>query len=425
MKKFLSTLAILAIIIVSLPTKSRAAGGIYASGGKTVTVGSTLTINVVASGATFDTVSGSISVSGPVSITSFTAGDATWINKPTNGGSFNGAFLGDKKTSFTVATIKLKGTGVGSGSVSVSGASLKNAGAVVGSGAGGTNFTIQKAPDLPGVVKVSSSTHPDPSTAYEATTIALSWVKDAGVDNFSYLLDQVADTTPAAKATDANTSISYPDKAIGVYYFHIRAHKADGWGSASHFKITIKEPDAKIDATLSAPKDIKIEKSDSFINTITDGTVTGIIISGVTEPGFTATLTLTPTPTLPEGKLLSAIADAEGKFQVLLDYPIVAGYHKLTIQGQLLKVLTPVSDEIVFEISQSKGGSINILTTDDINAPSLQVKAEQTKSFLSKFDKQTILYVLGIIVLLALAIFAILKYVRRKKSNNIARSIKG
>lgn len=424
MKKIVAIIAMLAMTVMTLPTKSLAAGGIYASGGKTVTVGSTITVNVVASGATFDTVSGSISVSGPVSVTSFTAGDATWINRPSNGGSFNGAFLGEKKTSFTVATIKLKGTGVGSGSVNVSGASLKNAGAVVGSGSGSTSFTIQKAPDLPGAVKVSSSTHPDPGTAYEATTIALSWVKDAGVDNFSYLLDQVADTTPAAKATDANTSISYPDKAIGVYYFHIRAHKTDGWGSASHFKITIKEPDAKIDTTLSAPRDIQIRKSDGFVNTITDGTVTGIIISGVTEPNFTVNLTLTPAPTLPEGKKLSATADADGKFEVLLDYPIVAGYHKLTIQGQLLKVLTPISSETVFEISQAKGGSINVLTEADVIAPAT-VKAEQTKSFLSKFDKQTMLYVLGIIVLLALAIFAIVKYVRRKKSNNIARSIKG
>ena len=425
MKKLIAILAMFAMTMIMSPTKSLAAGGIYASGGKTVTVGSTITVNVVASGATFDTVSGSISVSGPVSVTSFVAGDATWLNKPTNGGSFNGAFLGDKKTSFTIATIKLKGTGIGSGSVNVSGVSLKNAGAVVGSGAGGTNFTIQKAPDLPGAVKVSSSTHPDPAVAYEATSIALSWVKDAGVDGFSYILDQAEGTTPGTKADSAETSISYPDKAIGVYYFHIRAHKADGWGTTAHFKITIKEPDAKIDTTLSAPSDIKIDKSNSFINSIVDGTVTGIKISGVTEPGFTATLTLTPTPTLPEGKTLTAIADTDGKFEVLLDYPVIAGYHKLTIQGQLLKVLTPVSDEIVFEISQSKGGSINILTTEDANAPALQVKAEQTKSFLNKFDKQTMLYVLGIVVLLALAIFAIVKYVRRKRLGNISRSIKG
>lgn len=427
MKKLIAMIAMFAITVMMLPTESLAAGGIYASGGKTVTVGSSITINVVASGVEFNAFHGKISVSGPISVTSFSAGNANWApgGTPANGSTFDGALLGQHVTSFTIATIKLKGTGVGGGSVSVSGAALYNGGASpVSTGGGGTDFTIEKAPDLPSAVKISSSSHPDPAVAYEATTIALSWVKDTGVDGFSYILDQVEGTTPGAKADSAETSISYPDKAIGVYYFHIRAHKADGWGSASHFKITIKEPDAKIDATLSAPKDIQIKKTDNFINTIADGTVTGISISGVTEPNFTVNLTLTPAPTIPEGKKLSATSDAEGKFEVLIDYPIVAGYHKLTIQGQLLKVLTPVSDEIVFEISQAKGGSINVLTEADINAPAV-VKAEQTKSFLSKFDKQTMLYILGIIVLLALAIFAIVKYIRRKRSSNIARSIKG
>lgn len=420
MKKIIALLALFALTIVMLPTRSLAAGGIFASGGGTVTVGQTFTVNVTASGATFDTVSGTISISGPVSVTSFSAGDATWLNRPTNGGSFNGAFLGDKKTSFTVATIKLKATGVGSGAVSVSGASLKNAGSVVGSGSSNASYTIQKAPDLPGAVKVSSPSHPDPATAYEATTISLAWTKDSGVDGFSYLLDQAEGTTPGTKADSADTSITYPDKAVGVYYFHIRAHKPDGWGGTTHFKITIKEPDAKIDATLSKPSDIKIERDATFVNSIKDGTVSGIAISGKTEAGFTANITLTPAPTIPEGKTLTAIADESGNWRVLLDYPIIAGFHKISVQGQKLKILTPVSDEMTFEIIQAKGGSINVLTDADTNAPI--VKAENTKQSF-KVDKTLMLYG-GLILLVLVIVVVIFIYSKRKgRSNKIMREI--
>ena len=418
MKKVIAIL--FALTTLMFPSKSLAAGGIYASGGGKVTVGQTFTVNVTASGATFDTVSGSISVSGPVSVVSFSAGDATWLNKPSNGGSFNGAFLGDKKTSFTVATIKLKGTGVGSGAVSVSGASLKNAGGVVGSGSGSASYSIEKAPDLPGAVKVSSPSHPDQATAYEATTISLAWAKDSGVDGFSYILDQAEKTTPSTKADSADTSITYPDKAVGTYFFHIRAHKPDGWGGTTHFKINIKEPDAKIDATLSKPSGIKIEKDATFVNNITDGTVSGVVISGKTEAGFTANITLTPAPTLPEGKTLTAVADESGNWRILIDYPMIAGFHKISVQGQLLKVLTPISDEVTFEIIQAKGGSINILTDEDINPP--VVKAETTKESF-KIDKTLMLYG-GLILLVLVLVLVIFIYSKRKgRSNKIMREI--
>ena len=420
MKKILAIVTLISMSLMMWPTKSFAAG-ISASGGGTITVGQSLTINVVASGATFDTVSGSISVSGPVSVTSFSAGDATWLNKPTNGGSFNGAFLGDKKTSFTIATIKLKGTGVGSGAVTVSGASLKNAGAVVGSSSGSASFTIQKAPDLPGAVNVSSSTHPDQNTAYEATTIALSWDKAAGVDGFSYLLDQAAGTAPSSKITDTNVSASYANQAIGTYYFHIKAHKADGWGPVTHFKVTIKEPDAKIDTTLSQPREIKFEKTSDAVNNIADGTFTGIQISGITEPGFTANLTFAPALTVPAGKVLTALADETGKWSLTLDYPVASGFHKLTVQGQKDKVLTPISEEVVFEISQKEGGSINILTAQDEQAP---VKSVDTAGKSNKLNKNTIFYAGAGLALIGAIILIIVLVRKRMKNKGLMKAIK-
>lgn len=425
MKKILGTVFALAIMLSSvfaLPQNILAAGGIYASGGKTVTVGQTFTVTVAASGATFDTIHGSISISGPVSVVSFSAGSATWISQPTNGGTFDGAFLGDKKTSFTVATIKLKGTAAGTGAVSTSGISLKNAGSVVGTGSNSTSFTIQKAPDLPGAVTVTSSTHPDPNQAYDATTIELSWNKESGVDGFSYLIDQSADTTPAATATNANTSVSYPDQAVGTYYFHIRAHKADGWGTTTNFQINIKKPDPKIDATLAKPSDIKIEKTNKFTNNIADGTVSNIRISGKTLANYTANFSLAPAQTLPEGKTLSAIADANGNFSLLIDYPISVGHYTLIIQGQKDLVLTPVSDKIIFEISQAKGGSINILTDADANAP--VVKAEAPKKWYQKinFNKKSLSITIGIIALAAIVIVALI-LIKKKKVAKLLKMI--
>lgn len=411
--------------MLSMPHSAFSAGGIYASGGGTKTVGQTFTVTVTASGATFDTIHGAISVSGPVSVVSFNAGDATWISRPSNGGTFDGAFLGEKKTSFTVATIKLKGNSVGSGAVTISGASLKNAGSVVGNGSSNASFTIQKAPELPGAVQVSSSTHPDPNTAYEATTIALSWTKESGVDNFSYLLDQVADTTPPAKATDANTTISYADKAIGVYYFHIRAHKPDGWGNTTHFKITIKEPDAKINELLSKPSNIEIIKTGEFINTIKDGTVTGVLIKGKTEVGYTVLFTFKPELTLPEGKTMpEVIADSAGNFELLLDFPISSGYHTVVIQGQKEKVLTPLSDIVTFEISQANGGSINILTSEDEFAPVIANAEKNTKWYDRLNFKKYIAFFIGIGLIIFIALgFIIYRFSKNRKAKKLLKNM--
>ena len=416
MKKLLVLFATFALLVsILIPHTALAAGGIYASGGGKTTVGGTLTVTVSASGATFNALEGTISVSGPVSIVSFSAGNATWLTPPANNVHFKGMVIGGT-SSLRVATIKLKGTGVGNGAVTVSAVRLANNGSEVGTGAGSASFTIEKAPDLPGTVKVSSSSHPDQNAAYETTTIVLSWNKDSGVDGFSYLLDQSASTVPPAKITDANTSVTYADKAVGTYYFHIRAHKPDGWGPTTHFKINIKEPDAKINPSLAKPSQITIEKAENFTNNIKEGTVSGIVIKGVTEPGFIANINLLPAPTIPEGKKMSAEANASGEFTLLIDFPIAAGYHKLTVQGQKDKTLTPVSDEIIFEISQAKGGSINILTDEDINAPSAAQVVEKAKNWQDKiFKNPTALYVIVVLCLIILGSILFIIYRRRQK----------
>lgn len=388
MKK-LALLLFASLIALTIFTPAKAAGGIFSSGGGSHVEGETFTVSVRASGATFNAFQGTISISGPVTVVSFGAGSATWVRQPSNGGQFVG-MVTSSTSSLAIASIRLKGTRAGSGSVSVSGVSLANNGSAVGSGAGGTSFTITRAPVVPGAVTVTSTSHPDQNTFYDATTIALNWDKASGVTGFSYLLDQVAGTTLGNKVDSANTTVSYENQKIGTYYFHIKAQNGDGWGPVTHFKINIKEPDAKVKDGLTKPTNIKILKDKKFSNNIKDGTVSGIIITGKiptkaamekalaattaidasaiessTKELYTANVLLSPEQLVPEGKKLSVTPDKTGSFRLLIDWPIKAGSYRLSVQGQRDKLLTPASDIKYFEIQQKNGGKIVGLSNKD------------------------------------------------------------
>jgi hypothetical protein len=417
MKK-LFTIALGLLISASiLPISVSAAAGIYASGGGSKTVGQTFTVSVVASGTTFNALEGTISVSGPVSITSFSAGGATWLTAPANGVHFKGMVAGGTSL-LTVATIKLKATGTGSGAVSIGSVRLANAGAEVGSGAGSASYTIAAAPNLPSGPTVLSETHPDQNQSYEETTIKLSWEKASKVDGFSYLLDQTADTAPPAKTISADTTVSYENQAIGVYYFHIRAHNADGWGGTTHFKINIKEPEPKVDQNLDKPSEIEVAKADNFFNNVNDGTVTGVIVKGKVTAGFDALIKLTPAPNAPDGTEWKTTSDlVTGNFEYLIDFPIPSGYYKLIVQGQKEKVLTPESDLVRFEISQKYGGSIDSITDEDAKTPVTPI----VKGSLLQKRYPLMYYLIATLILavLTLVIIEFTKYIKRRRNPHL------
>jgi len=414
MKRIISLLVVAILSFVMIPAHAFAAG-ISASGGGTKTAGQTFNISVVASGAEFNAFQGRISTTGPVSVVSVSAGSAQWMTQPSANGSFSGALLGQKVSSFTIATIRLKANSAGSGAVTVSDVVLKNGAATSGSSGGSASYTITKALSLPDGPTVTSATHPDPNVSYDATGVTVSWTKAGGVTGFSYAFDQVADTTPAAKSNSTDTTATFANNAIGTYYFHIRAENGDGWGGTTHFKINIKEPDAKINTSLSKPSGIKIEKADSFINNVKEGLVTGIKITGVTEPGYTANIILTPAITIPEGKAMSAKADASGNFELILDFPIRSGFYIIAIQGQKEKILTPISDEVRFEISQAKGGSINVLTDEDSKAPVNKLVDKVSSPFSNK-STITIGLIALAVVLVGAAIFI---FIRKRKKREL------
>ena len=353
-------------LLTSLWPQGALAAGISASGGGKYATGQQFTITVRASGTTFDSLQGTISVSGPVQIVSFSGGGATWLpgKAPGNGNQFVG--IVNPTSSLTVATIKLKGTKEGSGSVTVSGVKLARSGAYVGSDAGGTSFTIVRAPTPPGTISVKSATHPDQGQAYESTKVELSWDKPAGVTGFSYAFNQEAETVPGTTVTSGDTSATYNDVTIGTHYFHIRALNADGWGPTTHFKVTVKEPDPKVDESLNAPFITSVERGVTFATDVENGTFTGILVKGTGGlADFQVKLAISPPERIPTEAVLSTTPNADGSWQILIDKPVPAGFYSLTAQGQKDKILTPLSPAVKFEVSVADGGKVKVITTAD------------------------------------------------------------
>jgi len=413
MKKFASYFTLIAIAALTIPTSAFAAGiSVSNSGAKYV--GDTTTVTITATGATFNAFSGSISASGPIKIVSTSPGDALWVTKPSGTGDFVGAVT-NSVTSFKIATLKVQGTGVGTGKISVSNVKLANKGVIAGNDGGSTSFSFERKPTPPGTITVSSTTHPDQKTFYEATSATLTWDKPSGVTGFSYLMNDTADTTPEAKVTSADLTMIYDSLTIGTHYFHIRAINGDGWGPASHFTINVKEPDPKIKDELVKPSNLSVRKASAFVNDPLAGTFSGLVISGTTEPNFTANITLTPAPTLPEGKTLSILADANGNFELTIDFPIKAGFYQLTVQGQDVKTLTPVSDPLIFEISQAKGGKITMLTKDDELEPIIP-----PKKWFEKVDWMITSYALvgALLILIGFLVTVLILSKKKQKKTN-------
>ncbi len=364
-----------------------AAGSITPSGGGKFTNGSTFTITVKASGATFDSLQGTISVSGPVSVVSFSAGGATWLpgKTPANNGQFVG--ITSPTTSLTVATIKLKGTKEGSGKVTVSGVRLAKSGAEVGTGGGSTSFTITRAPTAPGTVTVTSSTHPDPEESYETTSAAFAWSAPAnGATGYGFLIDASAETTPPTEPVSTDTAVTYDNLPIGTHYFHIRALNGDGWGPVTHYKVTIKHT---LDESLTTPTVASVTTGPDYVNDIELGNITGIVISGTGPAGYSINLNFAPTLNLPaaeaEGseeseqakkdKYAAPVVGEDGTWTFPVTDPVKVGFYKLSVQAVKDGVVSAESVPYSFELSVADGGSARLITSADTTEAYKQAEA--------------------------------------------------
>lgn len=404
--------------VVLLPATSLAAGISPSSGGSHA-VGQSFTVNIVASGATFNAFQGLIKVTGPASA-SVSPGSASWApgGTPSANGSFAGGIT-SPASSFTIAKLTLKGTSVGSGSVTVSGVELVNNGSVVGSGGGSVSFTITRAPTPPGSVTVTSSTNPDPTQSYGVSTVELAWTAPAnGATGYSVVFDQVATTTPPQTVTTTALAGSYPITTLGTYYFHILANNADGWGPVTHFQLNVSH---SVDTGLKAPKITGVSKLPAFKNNITLGTVSGFKIFGSSSglTGYIITLVLTPAAGIPAAQLLTSPIAADGSWMVTFDQQIPSGFYKVVATATKDKVATAASPAVNIELSVANGGTVKIITNGDLPQPNLTVRVLgiifSDKSHLGWAIAAVIIFA-GLVTGLAYGARQLYKYQKNKKN---------
>ncbi|WNB97877.1 DNRLRE domain-containing protein [Streptomyces sp. CGMCC 4.7035] len=93
---------------------------------------------------------------------------------------------------------------------------------------------------LPPSPVISSSSHPDQTSAYRSGDFAASWTAPSGASaGYSIAVDQATDTVPDASAETTGTTYT-TTRAEGTWYLHVRGIDANGVGGAtSHFRFTV------------------------------------------------------------------------------------------------------------------------------------------------------------------------------------------
>lgn len=91
---------------------------------------------------------------------------------------------------------------------------------------------------FPGVY-VFSPTHPDSNKWYNNNSPVISWDPSFASEGFSYVLDNNPSTVPKSEIQTKETSVSFEKKKDGLWYFHVKEKKNNGWGAISHFLIKI------------------------------------------------------------------------------------------------------------------------------------------------------------------------------------------
>ncbi len=153
-------------------------------------------------------------------------------------------------------------------------------------GMGRANFTItggaapvEEKPEepkslLPGAVRVTSATHPDSEKWFSHNDPVFEWSLGSGVSGVSFSVTQDPHTDPGTITGGKMTSKTYTDLADGIWYFHIRAQNAEGWGPVTHFRFNI-DTQKPTDFTLKEITTTSTYQTGQFIFTAAD-TLSGI-----------------------------------------------------------------------------------------------------------------------------------------------------
>jgi hypothetical protein len=117
--------------------------------------------------------------------------------------------------------------------------------------------------------KVFSPTHPDQNKWYKNNNPTFSWEKEEEVTDFSFSLDHDPMGAPDSLSEGDYTSVSFADVDDGIWYFHVKAKKAEVWGGISHFSVQIDSSPPAVFTPTVEPSSRTIEKQPliSFITT--------------------------------------------------------------------------------------------------------------------------------------------------------------
>jgi hypothetical protein len=98
----------------------------------------------------------------------------------------------------------------------------------------------------PPVVRITSTTHADGSLAYASTVATMQWsvVNGMTADEYSRVFNRQPATVPDTVSEGTGASWTTNNLTSGVWYLHVRAHSAVGWGPAAHFAVNVgADPD--------------------------------------------------------------------------------------------------------------------------------------------------------------------------------------
>lgn len=178
-----------------------------------------------------------------------------------------------------ISTITFKAKAPGSAAVSISTTSkiLLNDG--LGSEAvidyGRATYTI--LPKAPEGVQIFSETHTVQSDWYNNNTPVVSWVKDTGVDGFSFELDNKPNTVPDNTVETLETTTTYEALQDGLWYFHIKSRRYGVWSTTGHFLLRIDTvPPAEFDPEVNYLSASVIDTERLLVSFFTTDNLSGV-----------------------------------------------------------------------------------------------------------------------------------------------------
>lgn len=186
-----------------------------------------------------------LQVVNPAASTSFIS---LWVTAPTYSNtdgtlSFAGGLPnpGIKTSAGVISTVTFRVKAAGQATVRYAATSkvLRNdgEGTNILSSTGTATFTLKTPP--PAGPVVASPTHSDANQWYNNPTVQFQWEPPNGATGYSTVFDQAAKTVPPDTVSTTTTSTTVKATGDGVWYFHIKAKTADGWGGVTDFPVQI------------------------------------------------------------------------------------------------------------------------------------------------------------------------------------------